>query len=82
MAPPLLAVVDEYHQTLDRFLQHRGQTGLLHRLTRGADLKRATEEAVKQLDALDARRRAARPAHETITAAQPASPADQGHAEP
>jgi hypothetical protein len=81
-APPLLGLVDEYHQTVDRFLQHRDQTGLLHRLHRGADLKRATEEAVKQLDALEARRLAARPAHETITAAQPPSPTDQGGAEP
>jgi hypothetical protein len=34
------------------------------------------------LDALDARRRAARPAQETITAAQPPSPPDHGRAEP
>jgi hypothetical protein len=58
-ALPLIGLLDEYRQTLSTFLQDRDHTGFLG-LRKKALQRRMSEDAIRQLDALDARRAALR----------------------
>ena len=69
MAPSLVPLVDEYRQVVQTYLKNRDQSSILLTFRRKAGLRRVTEEAIKQLDALDARREALRPKQKPITAA-------------
>ena len=55
--PAVVPLLDEYRQVLIAYLQNRDHHGLLG-LTKGSSRRRASNEAVRELDALDARRAA------------------------
>jgi len=63
--------LDSYGQALRNYLQHRHKTGLTRFFGQKAALNRAEEQALKQLDQLDARRASVRPAPKPVTARQP-----------
>jgi len=58
----LVSLVDDYHKVIASYLNHRDKTGLLLGLRKKAARRHATAAALMQLDALDARRLALRPA--------------------
>jgi hypothetical protein len=58
----LVFLVDDYHRVIASYLNHRDKTGLLLGLRKKAAQRHATAAALMQLDALDARRLALRPA--------------------
>jgi hypothetical protein len=69
VAPALAPLVDDYRQTLETFLQDRNHTGLIP--FRGKTVaKRASDEAIQRLDALDAKRQELRPSTEAIESAR------------
>jgi len=75
IAQEYLGFVQDYSQTLVAFLQARDHSGAILPLTKKAGRKRAIETAVQQLDALDARRAALRPAPNSVAATPaPAQP--------
>lgn len=60
LAPPLVGLADGYHQTIQTYLGSQSKSGgFLHR--KKINRKRALEEVLQQLDALDAKRTALRP---------------------
>ncbi len=65
VAPQLAGLVDDYRQTLAAYLQNRDKTAFLLTFRTKAGLRRATEQTLGQLDALDARREAMRPEQKT-----------------
>jgi len=75
VAPPVVAVVDQYHQTLATYLENREKRGSIIPFRRQAALARTIEETLKQLDALDAERESLRHAQKPVAAArsQPAA---------
>lgn len=72
MAPELIGLVQDYHGVIATYLQQRDRSGAVLPFVRKASRRRAAEAAVQQLDALDARRQALRPAPKPIDAASPA----------
>jgi len=68
VAPQVAGFVRSYRTVLETFLKHRDETALFV-FTKQAASHRATEEALKQLDELDARRRAIEPKEKAIAAA-------------
>jgi|ERR1051326_599182 hypothetical protein len=66
LAPPLVGLADGYHQTIQTYLGIQSKGGFLHR--KKSAQRRALEDVLKQLDALDARRAALRPPEEPATA--------------
>jgi len=63
--------LDSYGQALRNYLQHRHKTGLTRFFGQKAALNRAEEQALKQLDELDAQRAVVRPSQKAVTARQP-----------
>ncbi len=76
IAQEFVGLVQDYYQTIQTYLQARDRSGSVLPFVRRATRRRATEAAVRQLDALDARRQALRPsskpATESPASAQPA----------
>jgi hypothetical protein len=69
VSPALAPLVDEYRQALETFLRDRNRTGLIP--FRGkAVAKRASDEAIQRLDALDAKRQELRPSTEALQSAR------------
>ena len=58
----LVPLVEDYHNVIASYLNHRDSTGLLLGLRKKAARRHATSAALVQLDALDSRRLALRPA--------------------
>ncbi len=71
MAPQLAPLVEEYRLALDTYLKNRDQNAFILSFHRKAGLRRATNEAIRQLDALDARRAALRPKQKPLAATSP-----------
>jgi len=69
VAPEVAGLVEEYHQTLETYLQKRDHTGSVLPFTRKPGLRRLVDETVAQLDALDIERRALRPPSAPVAAA-------------
>ncbi len=63
VAPEFVSLLESYHQVLADFVRHREQAGLVLPVAKFNQprLKPFTREILKQLDELDARRRALRP---------------------
>jgi hypothetical protein len=68
VALDLAPLVENYHQTLDAYLQKRNHSSSVIPFVRKAALRRHIEETIAQLDALDAERLALQP-HPTPVAA-------------
>jgi hypothetical protein len=62
LAPEHVALADEYRQTLAAYLEHRDHANSLLPFRKHALQRRALDDAVHRLDALDGRRALARPA--------------------
>jgi hypothetical protein len=75
LAPPLAGLADGYHQTIQTYLATKTKAGFLHR-KKSAE-KRALEDVLKQLDALDARRAWLRPPEQPVAAQVSPSPEPQ-----
>ncbi len=60
MAPDWVPLVDQYHQVIQTFLRGRDKSGLTHLRSKDTAQRRAAEEAIKQLNALDAQRQTMR----------------------
>ena len=71
IAQEFVGLVQDYSQALETYLQQRDHTGSILPFTRKAAQRRAVEAAVRQLDALDARREALRPAPRPVIESQP-----------
>ena len=71
IAQEFVGLVQDYSQVLEAYLQQRDHTGSVIPFTRKAGRRRAVEAAVKQLDALDARREALRPIPKPVITNQP-----------
>jgi hypothetical protein len=71
IAQELVGLVQDYSRALETYVQQRDHTGSILPFLRQAGRKRAVEAAVKQLDALDARREALRPSPGPGTTNQP-----------
>jgi hypothetical protein len=69
-----VGLVQDYSQTLVTYLQQRDHAGSVLS-TRKAGRRRAVEAAIQQLDALDARREALRPASKPVAPSPTAAPA-------
>jgi hypothetical protein len=69
--PGFVALVQDYSQALETYLQQREHTGSVLPFTRKASQRRAAEAAIQQLDALDARREALRPIPGPVATNQP-----------
>ena len=73
LAPEYVSLAEDYRRTLAAWLQNRNPSGVLG-LGKHAAQRRANEELLRQLDGLDARRKALQPAAKaTVTAQAPAS---------
>ena len=70
VAPEFVPLVDEYRQTIKSYLQNREHTGSLFSFHRKSSLRRITDEALRQLDALDARRLVLKPLQKPLPTAQ------------
>ncbi|MEY2428478.1 MAG: hypothetical protein QOJ40_1363 [Verrucomicrobiota bacterium] len=68
-APQLVPLVDEYCKVLQSYLKNRDQNSILMTFRHKARLRHVAEQAVKELNALDARREAMRPKQKPIAAA-------------
>ena len=66
LAPGILPLADEYHAALKTYLEQRDKSAFFIPFRRAGIIRRAKEQAVKQLDDLDTRRMALRPKIETI----------------
>ena len=74
IAEELVGLVQDYRQALKTFIEQRDHPGFVLPFARKAARRRTVEAAVRQLDALDARREALRPMPETVPTNQsPAS---------
>ena len=62
MASEFVALVQEYQQTILTYLDERDRSGAILPFLRQSSRRRVTEAAIQQLDVLDARRQALRPA--------------------
>ena len=67
LAPQFVGIADSYHETIQTYLGSQTKNGGLLR-RRKTTRKRALEEVLRQLDALDAKRAALRPNEEPMTA--------------
>ncbi len=63
-------LVEGYRETLETYLQALDKNRFLLLLQKGATPGRVAEDAIGQLDALDARREALRPEQKPVAAAQ------------
>jgi hypothetical protein len=76
IAQEYVGLAQDYSQLLEAYLQQRDHPGFVLPFTKNAARRRAVEAAVRQLDALDARREALRPGPRPVGANQaPALPA-------
>jgi hypothetical protein len=76
IAQEFVSLVQDYYAAIATYLQERDRSGSVLPFVRNASRRRAADAAVKQLDALDVRRQALRPAPKPVTTAQPpAAPA-------
>jgi hypothetical protein len=67
LAPQFVGIADSYHETIQTYLGSQNKnSGIFHR--KKTSRKRALEEVLRQLDALDAKRAALRPREESVTA--------------
>jgi hypothetical protein len=66
LAPPFVGIADSYHETIQSYLGEQNKGGVFHR--KKTTRKRALEEILRQLDALDAKRATLRPREEPVTA--------------
>jgi hypothetical protein len=65
LAPQFVGIADGYHETIQTYLGNQNKSGgLLHR--KKANSKRAIEEVLKELDALDTKRAILRPHDEPV----------------
>ena len=71
IAEELVGLVQDYRQALETFLQQRDHPGFVLPFARKAARRRAVEAAVRQLDALDARRESLRPIPQPVPTNQP-----------
>jgi len=70
VARELVMLVEGYRETLETYLQALDKNRFLLLLQKGATPGRVAEDAIGQLDALDARREALRPEQKPVAAAQ------------
>ena len=70
IAPDFAGLVQDYHQTITTYLQQRDSSGSIIPFVRRASRRRAVGDALQQLNALDARREALRPAPQPTDASQ------------
>jgi hypothetical protein len=75
IAQEYIGLVQDYAQVIETYLQQRDRGGFALPFTKRAGRRRAVEVAVQQLDALDARRIALRPAPKAVAAAPAPAPA-------
>lgn len=69
LAPQFVGVADSYHQTIQTYLGEQNKGGVFRR--KKTTRKRALEEILRQLDALDAKRAALRPHDEPVAQVTP-----------
>jgi hypothetical protein len=69
IAQEFVGLVEDYCQALETYLQQRDHAGFVLS-TRKAGRQRAVEAAIRQLDTLDTRREALRPAPKPVTESQ------------
>ncbi len=62
LAQDLVSLADDYRQVIETFLENREPSGMILPFRKAAARRHAVEEALKTLDALDARRAVLRPA--------------------
>ena len=68
VAPEVVTLADSYRMVLEKFLRERDKSSLLYLFRRQAAVKKAAEQAVRELDALDSQRLAMRPASRPLAA--------------
>ena len=68
--PRVVPFLDDYRRVIERFLKESHPAGVTAILHKQAAIKNAQEDAAKQLDFLDARRRAAASQPQTVTTAK------------
>jgi hypothetical protein len=85
LAPEFVGIADDYRQTLANYLQNRDHSGSFIPFRKRAVQRHTLEEALRKLDALDARRTLVRPPAESViqakaesTLPQANSPKEQG----
>jgi len=71
IAPDFAGLVQDYYQSIDTYLQQRDSSGSIIPFVRRASRRRAVENALRQLNALDARRETLRPAPQPTDTSQP-----------
>jgi hypothetical protein len=73
VAREAVELTDRYRIVLETFLRDRDKTSLLLLFRKQIAFKRAAEQAVRELDALDAQRLGVRPAARSVAARDPAA---------
>jgi len=73
VAREAVELTDRYRVVLETFLRDRDKTSLLLLFRKQVAFKRAAEQAVRELDALDAQRLGVRPAARSVAARDPAA---------
>lgn len=68
-APQLIGVIDDYRRAIQSYLQTRDQAGFFLFFRKNAASRRATEQALRQFNALDARREALRSSQKPFASA-------------